>query len=246
TVGALLDLQEWMTKAQKAKAFQMAGELSFLQQNLQTAKAYILKSLSEVENSSLQDKLNAIESALTARKKSKSDESAPADDKSIQTILSSEEEKIVERITLALKTGDLFSATEDAVSLIKKYPGSVHSDWAAQRVRESYVTITQQDQKQFKVLRFDFINVMKKADSKRIFEWAEVAFRLGQYKDSLDLAEEAYSKSKDDAPPVEVLYLLAKSAIYTKDYGKAIKNFKLLAEKNSGTREAVEALFYSG
>ncbi len=246
TVGDLLDLQEWMTKEQKAKAFQMAGELSFLQQNLQTAKAYVLKSLSEVANPTLQDRLKAIESALTARKKGKEEEIKPAEDKDVKTILSSEEEKIVERMTVALKSGDLFSATEDGIALIRKYPGSVHSDWAAQRVRESYVSITQQNEKRFKVLRYDFINVMKKADSKRIYEWAQTAYRLGQYKDAVDLAEEAYSKAKSDAPSVEILNLLAKAAIHNNDHSTALKNFKILAEKYSGTRESVEAYFYMG
>lgn len=245
SVGDLLDLQDWMTSEQKAKAFQMAGELAFLQQNLNTAKAYALKSLALVDDAKLRDKLKAIESALVF-KKDKTQDATTSLEKPEPPILGNEEQKIVERMTSALKSGDLFSATQDGVELIEEYPGSVQADWAAQRISESYLTIAQQDEKQFKVLRYDLINVMKRADSKRILDWAKRAYRIGQYKDAADLAEEAYTKSKGDIAVVEIVDLLAKAALHNKEYSKAQKYFKDVFEKYSGTRESVDAYFYTG
>lgn len=245
TLGDLLDLQDWMTPEQKAKTYQMAGELSFLQQNLQTAKAYILKSLAQVDDPKLKDKLKAIESALLF-KKDKTQDAVPVDEKIPTVILGAEEQKIVDRMTMALKTGDLFSATQDGIELIEDYPGSVQAEWATQRISESYASIAQQDEKQFKVLRYDFINVMKRADSKRLLEWAKKSFKIGQYKDAADLSEEAYTKSKGDITTVEILDMLAKSSMHIRDYGRAQKYFRELTEKYSGTKESVDAYFYMG
>lgn len=245
SVGDLLDLQDWMSSEQKAKAFQMAGELAFLQQNLITAKAYTLKSLAQVEDVKLRDKLKAIESALVF-KKDKGEDISTTEAKTEPVISGVEEQKIVERMTMALKSGDLFSATQDGIELIEEYPGSVQADWAAQRISESYLTIAQQDEKQFKVLRYDFINVMKRADSRRLLEWSKRAYRIGQYKDATDLLEEAYSKSKGDISPIEIVDLLARSALHNRDYTKAQKYFKEVFDKYSGTKEAVDAYFYTG
>ncbi|MES2770133.1 MAG: transglycosylase SLT domain-containing protein [Bdellovibrionota bacterium] len=244
SVGELLDIQDWMNPEQKARAFQMAGELSFLQQNLLTAKAYILKSLVQKDDVNLRDKLKAIESALLFKKDK--DQDTAAEEKPLLVNLGQEEQKIVERMTGALKSGDLFSATQDGMELIEEYPGSLRADWATQRISESYQSISQQDEKQFKVLRYDFINVMKRADSKRLLDWAKRAYRTGQYKDAADLAEEAYTKSKGDIASVEIVDLLAKSTMHNKDFGKAQKYFKEVTEKYSGTKESVDAYFYLG
>lgn len=244
SVGDLLDIQDWMTTEQKARAFQMAGELAFLQQNLLTAKAYTLKSLAQVDDVKLKDKLKAIESALLFKKDKNQD--ATKEEKPAPVILGQEEQKIVERMTSALKSGDLFSATQDGMELIEEYPGSVQADWATQRISESYQSISQQDEKQFKVLRYDFINVMKRADSRRLLEWAKRAYRSGQYKDAATLTEEAYSKSKGDIATVEILDLLAKSTLHNKNYSQAEKYFKEVTEKYSGTKESIDAFFYIG
>lgn len=245
SVGNLLDLQEWMTTEQRAKAFRMAGELAFLQQNLSTARAYVLKSLAQVEDGKLRDKLKAIESAL-APKKATPVEAETVEEQKQVVILGVEEQKIVERMTEALKTGDLFSATKDGVELIDKYPGSVQADWAAQRIAESYVSIAQQDEKQFKVMRYDLINEMKKADSKRILDWARRAYRLGQYKDAASLSEHAYNKAKGDIAAVEIVDLLAKANLHDRNFSYAKKYFREVYEKYSGTRESVDAHFYTG
>lgn len=244
SVGELLDLQDWMSTEQKAKAFQMAGELAFLQQNLLTAKAYTLKSLAQIDDVKLKDKLKAIESALLFKKDKSQDR--VTEEKSGPINLGIEEQKIVERMTGALKSGDLFSATQDGMELIEEYPGSVQADWATQRISESYQSISQQDDKQFKVLRYDFINVMKRADSRRILEWAKRAYKNGQYKDASDLLDEAYTKSKGDFTSIEIMDLLAKSNLHTKNYSKAEKYFKEITEKYAGTKESIDAYFYLG
>ncbi len=245
SVGNLLDLQDWMSKDQRAKAYQMAGELAFLQQNLITAKAYVLKSLAQIEDQKLRDKLRAIESALSPKKDPRTTEESKDETKQA-VILGTEEQKIVERMTNALKTGDLFSATKDGVELIDKFPGSVQSDWASQRISESYVSISQQDEKQFKVLRYDLLSEMKKADSKRLLDWARRAYRLGQYKDAATMAEQAYSKAKNDIAAVEIVDLLGKSFLHSREYSNAKKYFKDVYEKYSGTRESIDAHFYMG
>ncbi len=254
TAGNLMDLQDWMTKPQKAKIFQMAGELAFLQQDLTVAKSYILKSLATVEDSKLRDKLNAIESAMqgkTTAVKTMLDASHTADTSEAaetqnQALLGVEEQKIVDRMTEALKTGNLFSAAQDGMNLIQNYPGSVQADWAAQRIGESYLSILTLDAKKYQSLRYDFLQLMKKADSKRLTDWSKKVFRIGQFGDAAELAESAYLKCKDNYCPAEVVLLTANSFLQSHDLDKSEKYYKSLIENYSGTQESIDSLFNLG
>lgn len=243
-LGNLLDYQDWMTSSQKARAYQMAGELSFLQQNLVDAKAYILKSLDEIENPKLRERLTAIESALS---KTTPEQAALLKNEIISAgTLGGDEQKIVLRMTQALTNGDLFSAAKDGMELIENYPGSVHADWAAQRIIDSFMTISVQDADKYKALKYDFLGVMKDADVARLLDWSRKIFKAGFYKDSLVLLKEAYSKASGVIYNVELVDLLAKSYMHTRDYSRAEDYFSEITKKYSGTKESVEAYFYMG
>lgn len=244
SIGMLLDLQDWMSSSQKAKAYQIAGEHSFIQQNLVDAKAYILKSLEANDNPKLRDRLVAIESALSRSAPDITVFSLPAIISA--SVLGVEEQKIVDRMSLALKSGDLLSAAKDGMELIENYPGSVHADWAVQRIMDAFMSISTQDDEKYRALKYDFVSVMRDGDVKKLQNWGSKVFKAGFYKDALTLFKEAYSKASGVLFDVELLDYLARSYMYTSDFSKAEDIFTEITKKYSGTKESVDAYFYLG
>lgn len=243
-IGALLDLQDWMSNIQKAKAYQIAGEHAFIQQNLIDAKAYILKSLEANDNPKLRERLAAIESALS--RASPDISVLPQPTIISASVLGVEEQKIVDRMSSALKSGDLLSAAKDGMELIENYPGSVHADWAVQRIMEAFMSISVQDDDKYKALKYDFVSVMRDADPKKLQGWGIKVFKAGFYKDALVLFKEAYSKSSGILFDVELLDYLARSYMHTNDLSKAEDIFTEVTKKYAGTEESIEAYFYLG
>lgn len=242
TVQELLQYKDWLTNAELSKLFKILGEMAFLKQDLKNAKEYYLRSLAEYEDTELRSKLNSIDELLIKAGKGPLKPTAPTEAPLIVT----DETKIVDRMTGALKSGELLSAVQDGIELIKKFPGSVHSDWAFARISEVYSNLSAKTSDDYVPIKEKLVNLMGEADGKRIEQWANKAYSNGYYKDAALLGAQALTKLKLSGANTALTLSTAKSYLYCREFPNARELFKELVDKHSGTDSAMQGFFYLG
>lgn len=249
TINRLQDMSGWLSSAQKARLFQFAGELAFLQQNLLAAQNFILRSLSFKESRELRRKLESIRSALLRDGKgvpvTPSSESL-AEAKSDDVEASEGEMKLYERIKTAMGSGDQLSAVEDGVKLIEEYPGGRRANWAAERIEDIYLNLAYKRDKKYDLLREKVLKQMKKADASRLYHWASKAASRNFFDDCQQLGEQALETMGPHPDTTEILRLTSRCALFSGQYDKAKRHFQKLAREHAGSKESVEAVFRLG
>lgn len=242
----LLNYFEWMTLEQKADAFKYAGEFAFVRQRLSAAKRFIERSLELREDEKLRNKLNSIDAVLKTSGvqdiESKKTELTQGKDERLEA--SEKENEITERMKVALRSGDIVAAIEDGMRLMEDYPFGSRAQWASERIFESYSNIITKNDQNYLLLKERMIKQMLKADGKRLNEWANQAFKLGQYKDAYELGYQAQKKIGTNLSTTALLFTTARAAAFSGDEREARKLFTELTVKHAGTEESRWALFY--
>ena len=245
SIESVQDFLVHMDKQQKAKLWRMAGDLAFIQQKAEAASDYMKRSLAEVESAEVRSKLTSIESTLGTIKDGAPASPKPSDAPVAAQEASADELQIVDRVTIALKAGDLVSAVEDAMKLISNYQGSARSKWASDRVLDVYLSMIDKTDPKYTLLRERLLKLMEKGDQDRLAEWARSMFGRGQYSDSLTIAKRALDKLSGTKRS-GILDLAAKAAMGCDKFSDAKSVSEELVEQHSGTKESREALFRLG
>jgi soluble lytic murein transglycosylase len=244
-------LQEFapvMDEASRATLWRSAGELSFMQQKLEAAREFFRRSLIEVDSAELRTRIQALNVALKSNPTSAPAGNSRVVNSSLEA--SSEELDLVERVTGALKSGELVAAVEDAVKLIKLFPGGSRAKWASDRVLEVYFNLAEKAEKNDKeasrylLLRAQVLRELEKVDSDRLGEWARIVYNRGQYADSLTFAKQAL-KNVDGSRATKLLDIGAEAAVASDQFDDALSMYRTLTEKHAGTASARIALFRS-
>lgn len=244
SIESVQDFLVHMDKQQKSRLWRMAGDLAFIEQKLDAAGDFMRRSLNEVDSSDLRQRLAAIDSGLGAtRDATPTPPPGPVEPKPQEA--SADEMEIVERITNSLKTGEIVSAVDDAIKLIRNYPGSTRAKWATDRVTEAYAPLIDKTDSKYTLLRERILKLMEKADADRLAEWARWLFGRGQYADSFAAAKRALS-DLGGTKRTGILDLAAKAALASDRFEDALDYSTELIEKHAGTRESREALFRAG
>lgn len=242
----LLNYFEWMDDEQKALSLRMAGELAFVRQNLTASKRFLERSLDIKEDEKVRSKLASVDTALRISVPSKTLEE-PAVTKREESLEASEKEReTVDRMRVALKSGDILAAVEDGVDLIEDYAWGARANWAADRIWESYEQIVKKNDPNFINLRGRILKQMMKVDSKRIFDWATNAFRIGQFNDAYELAEQSLKRADEQYNTTAIRLLIARSAQALGKFKESRKHYMHLVDRHAGTAEARQALFQVG
>lgn len=235
-------LQQWLgdlSSEQRSRVHRAAGELAFLEQNLSLAIDQLTRSLSEQDSSDVRRKLEAIVS--TQGKKTEVPKPQVA---SVTAV--GEELVLQERMKQSINQGDLLSAIEDGVKLVEKFPGSQTAKWASDRVLEVYLSLGAKTESSYDSVRRKAVDQMLKADSARLFRWANNAYVRGLYPDALRLSDAAFNKYAGHPDATKAASVAANSALYSGDLAEATKWYEILAEQHGGTEESRQALFRLG
>ena len=246
------DFLPFMDEKMKAKLWKSAGELAFIQQRPEAARDFIRRSLSEVDSEETRDRLSAIESTITSSSSNNtSDTQKPAaklgDSKGANSVIeaSRDELDLVDRVTTAMKSGDLVPAVEDAAKLIRGYPGGTRAKWASERILDAYSSLSDKTDPKYTLLREQMLKQLERVDGDRLVDWAKTMFTRGQYDDALALSKKAL-ETLSGARTTAVLDLAAKSALATDNFDAAYKFDSELILKDAGTNAARDAILRSG
>ncbi|MDZ4082226.1 MAG: hypothetical protein U1E10_04770, partial [Bdellovibrionales bacterium] len=221
--------------AGRAKVWRIAGELLFLGQKPEGAREFFRRSLLELEQPDLRDRLKNLESASQTKKSiSTAADEAAARNAEKQPAGSAEEIELYERISQNLKSGDLVAAGEDAVKLINEFPGSPRAKWAADRTYESLVSVAEKPNEKFQPVRNSLLAIMEKADPDRVAEWARLAFNRGLWSESARLGKVAAEK-QGSSRATKTLELAMDASIALDDFKQAKIYGEELVARHAGT-----------
>ena len=246
TVDRLQQVKSWLTAEERANVYRWAGELAFIEQNLQSAQEFLSRSLSEKENAELREKMESIRSTLLGPKKTPGMAAKPATTGNEDLGISDEERTILTRMIRAYDSQDYVSAIEDGIDLIQKFPGSRRASEAADRVLDIYLSVSSKTDEKFRHVRETVVREMSKADAGRLYRWASNAYARGNYVDALNLAEKSYTKYDGQVESTKALLLAGRAALACGEYDDANAHLETLLKKHGGTPEAAEATFRLG
>jgi soluble lytic murein transglycosylase len=259
SIGRVQALLPFTDEKSRAALWRAAGELSFIQQKPEAARDFFRRSLAEVDSEDLRARIQALDSGLRRSTEPGSSPApsaspglspvgspsgSPARTANAQLEASPDEIELVDRVTTSLKSGDFIAAVEDAVKLIKTYPGGVRAKWATDRVQEIYFNLAEKNDPKFAAVRERVTREAERVDADRLAEWARLAYNRGQYADSMGFARAAL-KGIEGARATKVLELGAEAALASDHFSEALEMDKTLIEKHAGTSSAREALLRS-
>ncbi len=247
TIDRLHQVQNWMSLEERATTYRWAGELAFIEQNLQAAQDFLSRSLSEKESAELRARVDSIRSTLLGKKKEPGPQVAqPLMKKSDDVGISDDERDLSSRMRRAYDSQDYVSAIEDGIQLLQKFPGSRRSLEAADTILDIYLSLANRTDEKYRNVRGTIVKELEKGDAGRLYRWANNAFARGNYLDALQLAEKAYEKYGGQAESTKALLLAGKAAVSCGEYGDAQVLFEKLIKLHGGTAEAAEATFRLG
>lgn len=244
------DLVDGADEKERARYWRLAGDLMALEQKNDAARELYKRSLSEVETDEVRAKLATLEPSSNATLSGTTPGTEPSPAKENGKAppaaeASDEEQQLVDRVTTALKSGELVTAVSDSVKLINSYPGGTRAKWAADRILEAYGTIADKSDLKLAISKSLIIKEMERVDADRQVEWARVFFNKGQWEEALQLLKRAL-ESGSGARTTAWLDLAAKCAIATERFDQALDYSRRLIRQHSGTSAAREALLRSG
>lgn len=230
-----------LDEALRAKLWRMAGELVFLVQKIDAAREFFRRSLIEQDQPDLRERLKQLDRQVAID--ANAIPAPPVTPK--QPEGSAAEIELAERISTALKSGDLVAAAEDSVKLIQTYPGSSRAKWAADRTQESLISVAEKSNEKFLPVRESLLRAMEKADPERVAEWARVMFNRGLWAESARLGKAAVEKQNSGRATKSLE--LAMDAAYAIDDFKTVRALgEELIEKHAGTASSRTAALRLG
>lgn len=247
-VDLLLEQKDRLDRAQRAKVYEKAGEMAQAKAQLKAAQFFYEESLSEQDAKAARDKLSSILFALN----DKAPEKKAATESEEKNLLSENEEKFEDRIRASVKANDSMVLLEDCLSYLKQFPTGRRAKWAQEKVLDIYSGLLEmstsdaEKSDRAQALQNRALNLMERADSLRIMDWARQLHRKSDYTGSQRLAEKALENLSTSSSASVLLYVAGRSAEIRGDYRKARKFFEQYVEAHSGGEEIIEVLFRLG
>lgn len=244
-IDQLLSRGEWLSNEQKADVYKQAGELAFVEQNLDMAKDFLIKSLAYQESAELRRRLESLGGEAEQLENAAVVQGSPVGEQSF--VGAGEEELELERrMKRSLESGDMVSVVEDGVQLLRKFPGGVRASWASDRILNIYLGVASRKEERLRLAKGRILKEMQKVDGARIYRWANNAYVRGHYVDALELAEVGMTRLEGHPDLTAMTVLGARAAVHAGNYKAAQKLFELLAVNHVGSEESAEALFRLG
>lgn len=235
-----------LEKKDRGQLYRFMGELAFVQQKWEAAKDYFTRSLKDNDSEELRARIKAVDS-IVPKKSKEADEGAKKPEQVVNASLeaTADELDLVQKVTTALGSGEILSAVETAVKLMRQYPGGVRAKWASDRIIEAYLSMVDKSDPKFAIVRQNIVDEMVHADSEHMTEWARVIYNRAQYADSLKLAERSIANAERGIPNSRMYEIAADSALNLEKYSEAKKYYQILINEYGGTTSAREALLHS-
>lgn len=243
-IDEALSYREWMSSERRAELYELAGQISFVDQDLLAAKDYFQKSLMIRESGDLRKRLDSILLALRPKKEAVAKENELGFIRGSRA--SKNEEAIYQRMQSAVASKDYLSAIDDGVNLLVKFPDGAYSSQVEDQVSSLFVGLMTGSSKGWSQIQSRVLRALKKTEGDRLLRWSSLCFKRGKYREGFDLAEEASEKLEGLELAGRAHSIAAQSAHASGDLGLAAKHYRVVVEKFSGSKDYFESLFRLG
>lgn len=221
----------------RAKTLYFAGEVSMAAHQIDGAISFFQQSLEQNETKQAREKLSSIQLAMGIQN-SKSENIARLE------VLSEEEQKFEERFKSSLKSNDLISFVDDAVTYLNNFPNGRRAKWAYEKILDIYQNFSEKpDDEKFVNLKNRVLNSLEKMEAIRASDLARYLHRRNDFIGSLKLAEIALSKLSQSQMASTLLYVAGRSAQFIGDTKKAKKYFENYLLYHSSADDFAEVQF---
>lgn len=238
----LSSLMSWLGPQDRFEYFKLAGELAFLEQSQEMARAYLTQALHLREDSEIRARLESISKKPESSNAVAVEVPSPDPDLGI----TDGERQLLDQMRSAIRIGDLLAAIEDGVLLIRKFSGGERARWASDRILEIYLELAGRADEKYIPIRGKAVDRMMEADGSRLYRWANNAYAKGYYEDALKLADASFERLVGLPDSTKSLALVAASALAAGKYDRGVKAYENLVVQHFGSPESVEALFRLG
>ena len=226
-------------KSDRARVYQLAGELALKRGNEKSAADLWERSWEISGNDKLERRL------VRLRRKLKLPRLAvvETEPEKKKLVTSEEEERLYKRFRSAIKSKDYIAAVEDGIEIINKFPGGKRSDTAAKQIRSVYLALAKSNQEKMALVKNRVLDLMKKADPKRILEWAKAMNRREYFQDALVIAEGRMDDIQGQAIAAQVYLLIGNSYLNVGEFESSEEAFARVVKQYSGSESLSEAMF---
>lgn len=221
-----------LSRAQKAKAYQLLADLALHENDYAEAQFFYEAAQEQSDSKYLQERLEFI-----AKTKGASTVVPPTKPSSVE--IGGEELKLEERLRSSLSQNDPISAIKDAVSILNDYPGSRAARRLKDKPLEIYGGLSE------KLVKMKALSEMEEADGGRLLEWAQSLHRRADYVGAQALSMKAADKLSNSTSSTSALWVAGRSAHFLGQYDRALSVYNKLISYHAGTDEAAEALLRS-
>lgn len=253
-IDRLREMDSYMDQKTEGKLWRAAGEVAFAQQKTEAARDLLRRSLAQSASEETRARLNSVEAILRGQDKAPAgpESGAASGVKSTASPgaasnleASGPELELEDRVTMALKGGDLVGAVSDAAKLIREFPGGTRAKWATDRIFEAFMNVSDRTDSKNLLLREQMLKQMESVDADRLAEWSRLLYNRGLYEDSLQLGRKSLETLKG-VRATKVLETTGEAAIGADQFDAAIELFTTLNTQHAGTPAAREALLRIG
>jgi len=230
----------------RARYYRLIGDLCYLQQKTDAAKEFYRRSISEMDQPDLRDKLRALDPSWLDF-----GPSAPTLSSERRPDGTDDENELYDRIANAGKIGDLVASAEDSVKFLIRFPGSSRAKWVADRMLDSLLSvIDRSNEKQgekfqpVKESLLKAIEPLEKSEPDRLADWMRVLYNKGHWPETGRIAKLIVSGiGQRSTKNVD----LAMEALYAVEDWKGVRAAgEILLEKHAGTASARLAMLRLG
>lgn len=158
---------------------------------------------------------------------------------------SEKEQEVFTDLSRAVEKKDSLGVVENAVDLIRHFPGSLQVKAATDRLLEVYYGVADKSDDDSLSLKEKVLKRLLKVDGDRLLDWGRSFFNRGYYGDATKLALEGLDKTQG-LRRSKALELVYEAAIASDEFKVARKALVELIEEHAGSTYAREALMRLG
>lgn len=233
------------TKSQRAIGFALAGDLMVYDRKWIEALNYFARSKDLDPEAVMESKVKNILSLVpqTFRDKfEKVQPKAPANGVEA-AIPSTEEAELANQANSYIAKGDVVGATEAMANLLKKFPQSIKSKWAQDKIYELLSVEVEKSRgpEGNSVAKNKIVKIMGELDFERMSTWASSLFNSQSYADAAFLFEKAFELTEGTSTGAKNLYMAARSYQLAQQYSQAKNLYKIFTSKYASSAEFVDA-----
>lgn len=229
-------LIDWMSLEQRGDYYWLMGELAWLRQKIDVAKANFLRSYEFNPQAKTLARLKSLnsEQVLKLHKYSKDIIESPA------------EAKLWQLFSSSYQSGQVLRTAKYGIEFLNQFPGSRRTETVRNKINIYFKRLLYRTGQKFISSKKDFERTLLQAPPQYLLFWAHEAYDRGYQHASYKLAEKAAEKWDNTAFAADALLLAGRSAYYLTERDKARKRFSQLIEKHSGHSASAEARYFLG